>query len=111
MASIDQPLVEARWIGTCESTLIDSTVLIPGETVVEIGVDEALASANWEVLATVTDLRKAGKKLGVDIPSGLDKVEVEQAVAKARATKAEEESEVPDTASEEPAEADQEGDS
>lgn len=40
--------VKAKWVGTYEAELPDGTQLVPGETVVEIGRDEAESSDNWE---------------------------------------------------------------
>lgn len=41
--------VKAKWVGTFIGEMTDGTELIPGETVVEIGRDEAEASDHWQV--------------------------------------------------------------
>ena len=42
--------VKAKWVGPYEAELPDGTPLIPGETLVELGGDEAEASDNWEIV-------------------------------------------------------------
>jgi hypothetical protein len=79
-AASEVRVVDARWVGTYEAKLIDNTVLVPGETVVEIPLPEALASGNWEVLDSVADLKKVAKKLGTKVPSDATKAEVEALV-------------------------------
>lgn len=44
----DAKLVSARWVASYEAQLPDGTVLVPNETVVEIGEGEAKASDNWQ---------------------------------------------------------------
>lgn len=41
-------LTKARWIAHYEAQLTDGTVLVPGETVVEIPKAEAEESDNWQ---------------------------------------------------------------
>jgi hypothetical protein len=81
MAEKAPKLVKARWVASYEAQLPNGTVLAPGETVVEIGEHEALASSNWEVPETTADLKKAAKKLGANVPAGSSKLEVEAIVA------------------------------
>lgn len=40
--------VKARWVAGYEASLADGTLLIPGETVVEIPAAEAEGSDNWQ---------------------------------------------------------------
>lgn len=49
-------LVDARWVAPFEGELPDKTVLVPNETVVKVGKDEAEASDYWE------PVRKSTKK-------------------------------------------------
>lgn len=51
MAEKAPKLVKARWVCPTESELVDGTVLVPGETVVEIPEGEAEASDNWEIVS------------------------------------------------------------
>lgn len=73
-------VVDARWVGTYEAKLPNATVLVPGETIVQIPLPEALASGSWEVLDSVSDLKKVAKKLGAKVPSDSTKAEVETIV-------------------------------
>jgi hypothetical protein len=48
MSDAKPKLVSARWVGPYEAQLPSGIVLIPGETVVEIGEGEAKDSDNWQ---------------------------------------------------------------
>lgn len=41
----------AKWVGPYEAVLADGTVLLPGETIIEISEGEAKESAHWEPVA------------------------------------------------------------
>lgn len=42
-------LVQAKWVAGFEAQLSNGTILVPGETVVELSRGEAEGSDNWEV--------------------------------------------------------------
>ncbi len=93
MAEKTPKLVKARWVGTCESELPDRTVLISGETVVQIPEGEAIASENWEVVGgsgapTAKDLRAKLKELDVEIPKGSKKSDLEALLTDAESSPA-----------------------
>lgn len=47
MSDAKPKLVSARWVAPYVAQLLDGTVLVPGETVVEIPEGEARESDNW----------------------------------------------------------------
>ena len=58
MSESKPKLVNAKWVGPYEAQLPDGTVLVPGETVVEIGEGEARASDNWQPTGGPTPKKK-----------------------------------------------------
>lgn len=86
MAKNDPKLVDARWIASYEAQLIDNTILVPGETVVQISRHEALVSENWEIVGgdtgpTSKELRAEAKAKDIAIPKGSKKPDVERLLA------------------------------
>jgi hypothetical protein len=44
----EKGFVNAKWVASYEAELSDGTRLIPGETIIELGKDEAEQSDNWQ---------------------------------------------------------------
>jgi hypothetical protein len=54
-------LVKALWVGPYEAQLPDGRVLVPGETVVDIGAGEASESDHWEPVRAAAPKPKKDK--------------------------------------------------
>lgn len=61
MSDAKPKLVKAQWVAPYEAQLPDGTVLIPGETVAEIGEGEARGSDNWKPVGS-TPAPKIGEE-------------------------------------------------
>lgn len=48
MADSKPKIVKAKWVAPYEASLPDGTLLIPGESVIELPEGEAQSSENWQ---------------------------------------------------------------
>lgn len=111
--------VKATWVAPFVGELPDGTQLIPNETVVEIPAGEAEASDHWRAAGsgssrgpTVANLKEKAAELGLTVPKGTKKKQLEKLIADAQATPTEPEAPVsPAVGQAEAAEAAGEGES